>query len=383
MKQQKVKIKRLPILLIYCMILGGLMLAVLIFSLAYSGGGADLLLSVQDHEEADPAVAMVTPPPPAPSPSSPISVEGRLIPYLDGALWGYKNTKGKVAVEPAFSAAHEFSGSIAFAAKNGLYGIINRKGVFTAEPQWADIRPFSEGLAAVKRDSLWGYINENGQLVIDYAYREAGSFYCGRAYVRVGSAYGYIDPQGTLAIGEKWRVPGDFSDDVAFAVSDEYEKDRQYIINRLGVKVATLPSSARGTAFCEGFAMIRDGNKAYFINRSGSSAFRTVYEDALSFSGGFAAVRQGGKWGYINTRGVLVIEPQFDAATAFSNGLAAVRDASNGLFGYIGTNGDFVIAAQYDEAEPFIDGCAVVKTGNAYSLIDKEAKSVFLYEVLN
>lgn len=379
------KMKRKPsILLIYLMIIAALAFFVLLFSLLYNGGGANQLAF---HTEAtqpqqEPGVEVITPSVPTPSATPLPSLEGRLIPYLENGLWGYKNTSGQVVLAAAYSNAMEFDGNVTFAAKNGLYGLINRKGVFIAEPQWLNVLPFSEGYAAVAKDgSLWGYIDQSGTLVIDYSFREAKSFHCGRAAVRNGSAYGYIDTQGVLAISEKWRDAGDFSEDVAFAVSDEYEKDRQYIINKVGTKVATLSSSSRGTAFSDGFAMIRDTSGCFFINSEGSTAFRTVYEDAGDFSGGYAAVKIDGKWGYINEKGVLVIEVVFQEALPFSNGLAAVCDAETGLWGYVEATGYFSIEPQYDEAQPFADGYAVVKAGNSYRIIDKDNNSALLYDI--
>jgi len=377
------KRKSLPILFVYLIVIAILAFIVLLFSLLYRGGGAGQLTAVDPNAAYDPTLAVIAPPRPTPSPTPTASTEGRLFAYLDNGLWGYKNAKGQAVIAASFSSVLEFDGNIAFAAQSGRYGLINRKGVFVVEPQWQNVLPFSEGYAAVMKDSLWGYIDADGTVVIDYSFREAKSFHCGRAAVRNGSAYGYIDTQGTLAINENWRDAGDFSEDVAFAVSDEYSKDRQYIINKVGTKIATLtPSSLRGTVFSEGFAVIQDtaAGNCYFINSEGSSAFRTTYEDAQNFSGGLAAVKSGGKWGYINNKGVMVIDAKYCEALPFSGGFAAVCDTETNLWGYINTSGYQSIEPQYDEAKPFISGYAVVKMSNSYLIIDKYNSTVSLYD---
>ncbi len=377
------KRKNLPILFVYLIVIAILAFFVLLFSLLYRGSGAGLLSAINPGAAYDETLAVIAPPKPTPATTPVASAEGRLFPYLENGLWGFKNAKGQAVIAASFSSVLEFDGSIAFAAQNGRYGLINRKGVFVVEPQWQNVLPFSEGYAAVMKDSNWGYIDKDGTIVIDYSFREAKSFHCGRAAVRNGSAYGYIDTQGTLAISEQWRDAGDFSEDVAFAVSNEYSKDRQYIINKVGTKIATLtPSSLRGTVFSEGFAVIRDtaAGNCYFINSEGSSAFRTTFEDAQNFSGGLAAVKSDGKWGYINKKGVLVIYPEFGEAMPFSGGLAAVYDAETSLWGYIDTSGYPSIEPQYDEGQPFISGYAVVKMGSSYLVIDKHNNTISLYE---
>lgn len=113
------------------MIAGALALAVGLFALLYSGGGVAILTAAataDNGEEGDSngsPLPEASPMPPSPTPSqAPISTEGRLIPYMENGLWGYKNTKGEVAIEPRFSAACEFDGATAFAAENGYYGLL-------------------------------------------------------------------------------------------------------------------------------------------------------------------------------------------------------------------------------------------------------------------
>lgn len=370
-----------------------LIAAVGLFALFYSAGGAEMLLasdssfsdstgtpeeipSTADPQQETPETSA------APSPTkAPVSTVGRLIPFQQNGLWGYKNTAGEVAIEPRFTAAHEFVGTMAFAAENGYFGLLSKNGLWITEPSWDAFLPFSEGFAAVESGGKWGFIDETGKLVIDYIFREVGSFHCGRAIARSASSYGYIDIQGNIAVSQKWPVAGDFSEDVAFVRSDS---NNSYIIDKVGEKIATLSMRQYGTPFSEGFALIREDDLAYFMNSYGQTAFKDQYEDALSFKGGYAAVCQGGLWGFINTKGVMVIEPEFASLQSFSGGLAAAKHPTADLWGYIDTTGKYVIQPVYEEAQPFSDGYAVVKQNGSYYIINKPTDSeplnpVFLY----
>ena len=368
------------------MIAGALALAVGLFALLYSGGGVAILTAAateDNGEEQYPSgspLPEVSPTPPSPTPSqAPVSTEGRLIPYMENGLWGYKNTKGEVAIEPRFSAAYEFDGATAFAAENGYYGLLAKNGIWIVEPIWEAVEAFSEGRAAVESGGKWGFIDENGTLVIDYKFREVGSFHCGRAIARSAASYGYIDVNGDIAVSQKWTAAGDFSEDVAFVRS---ESDNSYIIDKVGEKIATLSSRQYGSPFCEGFALIREEGSSYYLNSRGQTAFKEKYQDALSFNGGYAAVCQDGLWGYINTKGVLVIPNAFAAAQSFSGGLAAVKDATSDLWGYIVTDGKYIIQPAYEEAQPFSDGFAVIKQDGVYFIINRPTEKSPLSPIL-
>ena len=193
---------------------------------------------------------------------------------------------------------------------------------------------------------------------------------------RSGSEYGFIDINGDIAVSQKWSEVSDYGADVAFARSSS---GNSYIIDKVGEKIATLSSKQYGTAYSEGYALIRDGSEVYYFNSKAQTAYKTRYQDGLSFVGGYAAVQLDGKWGYIDTRGSLEIANKYRDARSFSNGLAAVLDDETGLWGYISTSGEYVIQPQFDTAEPFSEGYALVSQNGEYSLINKSAELTHMY----
>lgn len=362
------------ILHLYGLVIGAILVCIILFAVLYGQGGAGVLLKEQE-EAKQAALAALPAPSPTPEPAK-VSTAGRLIPYRENVLWGYKNTAGEIAIPASFSAAQEFEDGVAFAAQDGLYGLIDRNGLWLAEPAWNAFLPFSEGRAAVQSGEKWGFIDETGIPVIDYQFREVGSFSCGRAMARTGSSYGYIDPLGNLAISEKFRAAGPFSDDVAFASNS----GSTYLINKAGNPQNTLESGVSSTGFSEGFALAQKAGRYYFITKYARRAFaaEAEYEDALPFSGGYAAIKSGGLWGYINTKGEMPIKPQFIGAASFSGGMAAVQNES-GLWAYINTGGTLKTEYDYAEAGPFLDGYAVVKRGNEWLILSKEGQEALLY----
>lgn len=365
--------KRLSILWFYPLAAAAAAIGVLLFTLLYNGSGATVLLTPMSSP-----MPTATPVPAAtPTPDN----TGRLLPYPEGSLWGYKNTSGQVVMAPQFLRALEFGEeACAFAAveQDGAlcYGLLTRSGIWAAEPGWGDVRGFSDGLAAVEQDGKWGYIDTAGKTVIPCVYREAGDFHNGRAPVRPASNFGYIDPDGDFAIAAQFDSAGDFGNDMAFVE----QNGKQYIINKVGEKIATLGRES-GSAYSGGFAAIDngDGTCSYF-NTSRGRAFKQTYEGAGNFSEDYAAVKQDGLWGYINTGGVMVIGAQYTAAGEFSQSRAPVQDTT-GRWGFIDKAGQHIIPCLYDEAGAFYMGAALVKMGNIVGVVDRSGEFTELYTV--
>ena len=383
-------IYRANLLHVYGLLLAVIAVGVLTFGLTYGTSGEP-----PTHAPALAAFSLDSPPPedntmdilpdPTPSPTpAPASLKGRLIPFFSTAdeLWGYKNTLGQVVFEPRFTSAREFIGKTAFAADaSGRWGLFSINGVWLREPQWSNVQEFSESYAAVMKDDKWGYIDASGTVTVDYQFREARGFHCGRAVVRTHSLFAYIDIRGNIAVSANWRAAQDFSEDLAFATSNEYEVDRHYIIDKVGEKRATLGSKLNGTVFSEGFAVVHEDGSYSYMNTSGRTAFKLKFQDARAFANGYAAVKQDGKWGFINNRGVMVIPAEFTAARSFTtDGMAAAQDAETGKWGYISHDGTFSIAPSYDDAQDFAAGFALAKSGSAWYLLNAAGESILFYE---
>lgn len=82
------------------------------------------------------------------------------------------------------------------------YGYIDSQGKVAIQPIYARAFNFSEGLARVNMGKASGYINTKGTLIVPYRYSFTSDFSEGMAAVTlaVGGKYGYIDTTGKLRI---------------------------------------------------------------------------------------------------------------------------------------------------------------------------------------
>lgn len=170
-----------------------------------------------------------------------------------------------------------------------------------------------------------------------------------------------------------------FSDGLAVV----YDGQKYGYMDKTG-KVVIPAKFAGAMDFSEGLASARTGSNSGYIDKSGSFVIPETYFYGEKFSGGFAAVQINDKfqYGYISKTGQLLNAEAYHNPKAFSEGLAAV--GLNGKFGYIDTSGKLVIPHQFEEAQSFSEGLALAKVGGKWGYIDKSGKFVIqpqYYEV--
>lgn len=257
------------------------------------------------------------------------------------ARWGYINRQGQWVIEPRFVNATPFSGGLA-AVRVGAefkFGFIDKTGKLVIPAQYDAVLPFTEGLAAAQLNQQWGYINPQGQWVIQpQPYTAVAEFSEGMARVEQGSRAGFIDKTGKLVIPIEYANAESFAEGVAAVRTQE---SRWGYMDKSG-KWVIQPQFFQAQSFSEGLAGVRLGDKWGFINPQGAIAIPAQFylprtstpsgeiepystTPGLPFSGGFAMVRLGDKAGFIDKTGQFVIAPQFADAESFSEGLAWVN----------------------------------------------------------
>lgn len=124
--------------------------------------------------------------------------------------------------------------------------------------------------------------------------------------------------------------------------------------------------------FSCGYALVRKGEKTYFIDEANRPAFgsdKSDYKFYYSFYEDRCVVSKNGKFGFLDKSGNVAIDLLYDDAYSFSSGLAAV--SKDGKFGYIDKDGNTVIDFLYTTANTFRDGYAKVSKHGRYGFIDK------------
>jgi hypothetical protein len=125
--------------------------------------------------------------------------------------------------------------------------------------------------------------------------------------------------------------------------------------------------------FSEGLALIRIGERSFYIDKSGKQVVTPKkYDTYYKFSDGLARVTKDRKWGFIDRTGNLVIGLRFGNADDFSEGVASVSfDPPNlhnffmgqGKKGLINKAGKFVVNPHLNSIFSASDGYLVVNHG--------------------
>jgi hypothetical protein len=221
----------------------------------------------------------------------------------EAGKFGFVDTSGRLAIEPAFAAVGGFSDHRAAVLREGKWGYLGVTGAMAIAPKFDWAGPFQEGLAAVAVPGGYRFIDTAGRPLDSNAFTEVRGFSQGLAAVKIGDedsgAWGFIDRRGALVIPPLFAgVPRGFSEGLAAV---EVEADSP---DRMG-----------------------------FIDTSGGFAIDTLFDAAGDFSEGLAPVgrgrRRGGRfegvWGFADTSGRLAVEPSFAWAGGFRGGTALVR----------------------------------------------------------
>ncbi|GEM_PF-2118480 len=167
-------------------------------------------------------------------------------------LFGYKDSAGKVVIEPKYLRAHIFTDDLAgVEIAPGKYAFIDKAGVVKIPGPFSSVRWFHNGLAWVEKDSKWFLIDTKGEIKSEKfarldelpgffsvvaingekkfifsgevqgldvsSYSMIRPFHEGLAAVQKDNKWGFIDTSGKLAVPTKYPLVGDFSEGLASA----------------------------------------------------------------------------------------------------------------------------------------------------------------------
>ena len=235
-------------------------------------------------------------------------------------------------LQPIWEQASRFSEGRAAVRSEGLWGFIKLDGTWFFEPACEAVKDFSEGLGAVRRGGLWGFISLTGELVIPCVFEDVMPFSEGTACAKSGGRWGYIDRQGAWMSDPSLLEAWPFHEGLAPARSASGQW------GYVGRNIAPLFEGRafdHAGSFSDGFALVEQGGRKFFINASGQEVFSALtaeIEDAQGFSEGLAAVKAHGKWGYIDRTGNWALPNLYDKAGPFRGGQAAVQTGKQNFY---------------------------------------------------
>ena len=169
-----------------------------------------------------------------------------------GGKYGYLDSKGEVAIAPAFLSAQDFTDGTAVVNASdhyavNKYALIDKKGKFLIRPQYNDILQLGDGLAAV------GVANDAGNIF-------------------AGSRYALASQDGSILTDFVFYGMEPFKNGIASV----YDRTSAFFIDKTGRRVANLPA-VEGTGVLElldGLVYADIDKRPYYMNRQGGTVYR-------------------------------------------------------------------------------------------------------------
>lgn len=230
--------------------------------------------------------------------------------------------------------------------------------------------------AAFTKDGKQGVLNVEGQTIIQAVYDEI--LYNGqnkdRITVKDGGDYYFIDSNGYKTA----EPEGDY-DYIGFYSSSRIPAGRDgkfgYLDGNLKEKIAFEYDAV--SAFNDGTAAVKKGDKWALINEKGEALTEYLYDDVALNSRGFCSVndavwvKQGGSWFLINSKGEAAGTESYEDVKAFESGEPCAV-CLDGKWGYADNTGNLVINCTYQDAKSFAEGFAPVEKNGLWGYIDLE-----------
>lgn len=364
------------------------------------------------------------------------SLYAQLIPYRDGAKWGYCDTAMVIKIKPQFQLATFFWGNMAFVMKDSLYyGIDKETRILT--PALKKFGTFSDGLCPVQlTNGKCLYIDEYGNTPLDMEFSAAENFSEGLAVVSVHKKLGIINTSGDFI-----RYPNFDTSSLYFKSGFlmGLSKGKYFYIDRHG-RTMHLPDSIQPMGiFSEGLAAVfvkkkvimdgkwTDASVLAFMDTSGKLVLNDFVIDSFDYAAYMAPEKEfrDGKaivksrneigWDYyfIDKKGrfsplysvarhlgdsfflgiigyymsdVRILDTNLYVAGQFQhkpiqlgefgNGLLPFKN-KDGLWGYVNSNCREVVTPKYSNAFSFHNGYAFIVLNGLMGVIDTRGREYF------
>jgi hypothetical protein len=253
-------------------------------------------------------------------------------PFRSGNLWGYKDMKGNIRIEPQYQFATKFILDIAIVGKNDTLAAIdtNNNLIIPFKYQYLRLIDTSEFLFGHRAyyfgEYNLGVMSKDQKIKIPAEYRHISKF---NGYYRVTKQkdsiikksetgdvrsvktyYGLIDNNGLIKIPCTYDYL-DWKNDSVIVLTKGGLGINQALFNKRGEQLTGFEYMVFGK-FIEGVAKARIGDKFGFIYPTGKIAIPIDFDYCEDFQNGYAIIKQKDKWGAINKEGKTVIEPNFE-----------------------------------------------------------------------
>ncbi len=229
------------------------------------------------------------------------------ISYMENSLFGYLDTLGQPAIEPAYQRVLPFQeGFAGVRPRLGKYGFIDQMGEVMLDFQYQAVQSFNRGLAAVQKNK-WGVINSSGTIVIPFEYdqilrNETGYFATlkadGQANNQRKGSWTFFDPKGNPITQETFVGELQFTGQ---GITIQKGR-RQMLLDFRGIPIIN-PGFDRINASKNSDMLV--GTDLYLhglMDRYGKEIIPPIYGH-IHFEQGYYRVEHAGKVGYLDSAG--------------------------------------------------------------------------------
>lgn len=298
-------------------------------------------------------------------------------------LWGYIDCNGEVKIEPKYSSANFMIGDVTLVSKEDSVILLNRTGYEIRKFLFDEAWPieFDGNLLKLEHaDSVYFYDTTGNDFLAlpRIPYFNISSFMnCNRLLLSSSNGFCFIDNKGKTKFKFKEGIPSDFDEESALAAV--FFKNKICFIDTIG-KTKFCFDGDNSSEFSSGLALIQNGDKKFFIDKSGKKVLSvSKYDEVFPFVGEMAEIGKAGKRGFIDKSGRELIPPIYYRVDFFSSGVVAVRPTRERKFYFIDQNNQKIIDQSFDyvESPGFVGDLAWVKKGNKQGWINKKGEFVW------
>lgn len=238
-----------------------------------------------------------------------------------------------------------------YTGDNYLYGLKDNKGNVLVEPQFQNVGMFVDGWAAVFSEEFHGFCDTNGNLES----LPPGLFFA-NYFSEMGGGYFF-----------KGNTQN------RYIITNSTETKYGFITENREIIAPCIYDYVE--EFSEDLAVVKRDSLFGYINLKGAEVIQLKYEYAKSFKEGLAGVKQIDEpFGFINTNGIYVIEPTFNSVDEFVNGLCFVYPIDQEGISFINKKGEIVIPGPFEMVLPFYGETTLVQEGEDCYYINKTGK---------
>lgn len=264
-----------------------------------------------------------------------------LVPFRQGAKFGYTDSNLRVVIPPLYDRAH----------------------------------PFFEGVACVQSGFRCGLINSQGKMLTPFLYEMIGHF--GQISkvpigVTLNGKTGLLDLSGKEVVPARYDDISGVKDHPDLYVITLNEKKGLYHAGKGEILPALYDHITEPK---EGVVILRQGDKYGMADLSGKVVTPLQFSYIWEFEyGPITWYLSNNSYGHINNKGIVITDPVYESVWTFVNGFSIVKKA--GKFGFIDISGKEVVAPTYDYCADYADGIGIVGMNEKYALIDGKGKLI-------